>query len=260
MNHKTLVAGLAAACLCAGAHATSTLEVQTINFKVTATGGSFFWTGSNGTIGTLAQDQTGWSAPGTPTFGAWVIDNATIPSDNQAAVVTAGGATASGTFAPGLSTLKVSTSADGGFAQAERNWIGSFAVTAHTTVKFEWDAYAYGINAGNTAGPFAYAHENEMTVNSSVKVGNQQRTFQYHASAPAQSADGFELGGGPVEHFSITFKNTSNSVVYGTFQSSIQAYTRDVVAPAVPEPQTYAMVLAGLGTMGMLRRRRKQHN
>jgi hypothetical protein len=30
-------------------------------------------------------------------------------------------------------------------------------------------------------------------------------------------------------------------------------------APAVPEPETYAMLLAGLGLMGFVARRRKQH-
>ncbi|HEX5355085.1 MAG TPA: PEP-CTERM sorting domain-containing protein [Aquabacterium sp.] len=264
MKIKLLATAVAGICLSISAHATSSLEVKTINFKVTATGGPaplgyplFYWTSSNGTIGAIAQDQTGWTSPGSPSYGALLTDIATIPSDNQATVTTAAGASATGTFSSAMSALQVSTSDKGGFAQADRNWTGTFAVAAHTTVKFEWDAYAYGINNGNASGPFAYANENEMAVNSWVKVGNQQRTFQYLASGPAQSADGFELGNGTTEHFSITFKNTGNTWAYGSFQSGIQAYTRDVVAPAVPEPESYALLLAGLGTVGMMLRRRR---
>ncbi|MBI5926121.1 MAG: PEP-CTERM sorting domain-containing protein [Aquabacterium sp.] len=257
MKFKPLATAIAGICLSIGAHATSTLEVKTINFKVTTTGGPFYWTSSTGMIGAIAQDQTGWSGVGTPSFGAWSTDTGTIPADTTASVTTAGGASATGTFSPSLSSLQVSTSAAGGFAQADRNWTGNFIVAANTTVKFEWDAYAYGVNAGNSKGPFAYAHENEMAVNSTVKVGNQQRTFQYYASAPAQSADGFEMGNATLEHHSISFKNTSNTWAYGSFQSNISAYTHDVVAPSVPEPESYALLLAGLGTIGMVLRRRR---
>lgn len=256
MKIKSIALAVASLSLTLAAHAASTLEVQTINFKVTTSGGAFYWKGSTGTIGALAQDQTGWADIGTPSFGAWSIDTAAIPSDTTATVTTAAGATATGTFSPSMSSLKVSTSDAGGFALAERNWTGYFIVAANTTVKFEWDATAYGINTGNANDPFYYAHENEMAVNASVTVGNQLRTFQHYASAPAQSADGFELGDGTVEHFSITFKNTSSSWVQGSFQSNINAYTRDVVAPAVPEPESYALLLAGLGTAGALMRRR----
>jgi hypothetical protein len=257
MKIKTLATAIAGVCLSIGAHATSSLEVKITNFKVSTTGGAFFWTGSTGTIGTLAQDQSGWTSPGVPSFDAFVTDTASIPSDTSASVTTAAGATASGTFSSGLSSLYVSTSDKGGYALADRNWTGSFALTAHATVKFEWDAYAYGTNSGNSDSSFAYAHENEMAVNSWVQVGNQQRTFQYFASAPAQSADGFELGNGTIEHHSISFKNTGNSVVYSSYKSGIQAYTRDVAAPAVPEPESYALLLAGLGTVGMMLRRRR---
>jgi hypothetical protein len=255
---KNQLAALIATCLvAAGAHAASTLEVKTINFKVTSTG-FFAWTGSNGTISTVARDQIGWQSAGTPDFGAWSNDTATIPGDNAASVTTAAGASASGTFSPGISTLNVSTSADGGFAQASRDWTGTFVLAAHAQVTFEWDAYAYGVNSGNTSGrSFVYDHDNEMAVNSSVKVGNQMRTFQYLATGAAQSADGFELGNGTTEHFSITFKNTSNTFAYSSFRSSIQAYTNDVTAPAVPEPESYALVLAGLGTAALLMRRRR---
>lgn len=265
MTLKTLAAAVAGICLTVGAHATSSLEVKTINFTVTATGGPapigrplFFWTSSTGTIGAIAQDQTGWTSPGTPSFGALATDTAIIPSDTTASVSTTAGASAIGTFSPLLSKLQVSTSNKGGFAEADRNWTGTFGVAAHTTVTFEWDAYAYGINTGNSQGSFAYANENEMAVNSWVKVGNQQRSFQFIASQPAQSADVLELGNNKAtEHFSITFKNNGDSLVYASFQSGIQAYTRDVVAPSVPEPESYALLLAGLGTVGVMMRRRR---
>ncbi|MDR7305608.1 FxDxF family PEP-CTERM protein [Rhodoferax saidenbachensis] len=60
---------------------------------------------------------------------------------------------------------------------------------------------------------------------------------------------------------SVTFTGTQPVLlsVAGTKSgSAISNYTGSVTVTAVPEPETYAMLLAGLGLMGGIARRRKQ--
>lgn len=60
---------------------------------------------------------------------------------------------------------------------------------------------------------------------------------------------------------SVTFTGTqpvSLSIVGTKSNSSVGNYTGSVTIAAVPEPETYAMLLAGLGLMGGIARRRKQ--
>lgn len=55
------------------------------------------------------------------------------------------------------------------------------------------------------------------------------------------------------------FLNTSGGDLYGylQMQASVNGYS-SVVSTPVPEPETYAMMLAGLGALGFIGRRRKQ--
>ena len=55
------------------------------------------------------------------------------------------------------------------------------------------------------------------------------------------------------------FLNTSGGDLFGTLsmQASVSG-SSSVVSTPVPEPETYAMMLAGLGALGFIGRRRKQ--
>jgi hypothetical protein len=52
-----------------------------------------------------------------------------------------------------------------------------------------------------------------------------------------------------------TYTLTVTGTVVGTQGGS---YGGDIVVAAVPEPETYAMLMAGLGLVGCVARRRKQ--
>lgn len=57
------------------------------------------------------------------------------------------------------------------------------------------------------------------------------------------------------------FNNTSQGVFIASDHITINKASGGVdFLPAVPEPETYAMLLAGLGVMGFIARRRKQHD
>lgn len=60
----------------------------------------------------------------------------------------------------------------------------------------------------------------------------------------------FDAGhGAGVDSFTTAFNSLSNATLYSTEKASVTA---------VPEAETYAMMLAGLGMMGVVARRRKQ--
>lgn len=252
MKSHVIAAAIFALAATGASHAASTLTSSVLNFKVTAPEGSFTWISSNGTLLASAQDLD-WTS-GQPQFKPAVTDTATIPADNTASVTSAGGSKATSTFNSPTSTLEVSTGAAGGHAEASRSWTGWFYIKANTTVVFEWDSQVFGSNSGN--GGLSVSPENidHMYVEATVSVGNQTRRFKHEASGMAFEDAGFELGDTTTEHYSITFKNTTDSPMRMSFHSNVKAVTHDVAA--VPEPEGIALALGGLAALGFMSRRR----
>jgi len=67
--------------------------------------------------------------------------------------------------------------------------------------------------------------------------GNDQGTAFYRFNA-----------GTSLDTFGLTLTSSSNAAIY---------QTSEVPVPGVPEPETYALMLAGLGVLGFVARRRK---
>lgn len=105
---------------------------------------------------------------------------------------------------------------------------------------------------------------------SSVNLGNSVDLLSFDLSGPTLSAGSYRMSwfdpldmaiatytsGSGVWQSNPTVENTTHNVDRGV-GASFQIYTNPAVNP-IPEPETYAMMLAGLGLMGLVARRRKQ--
>lgn len=72
-----------------------------------------------------------------------------------------------------------------------------------------------------------------------------------NATLPGSLVNGALVNGGP----NALVSNSLNSNVLGQYNFQVR---NGAVIPSVPEPETYAMLLAGLGLLGSIARRRKQ--
>lgn len=114
-----------------------------------------------------------------------------------------------------------------------------FTITALSTgtVSFTW-AYLNGDVDGSGLDPFGYLLNSQFT---KLTVDND-----FGAQSGSSS---FAVSAGDIFGFRIYATDSS----LGSSYASVRGF-----AAPVPEPETYAMLLAGLGLMGAVARRRKQ--
>lgn len=124
-------------------------------------------------------------------------------------------------------------------------------------------SYAQSFTSG-TAGSFSYFVSEGASLKASVtSVLTSGLGFTISSvlfgSTPFASASA-NLGGSTFEQYTFS----AASLAAGTYTIFVNgsgtpgsAYTGNVVITAVPEPQTYALLLAGLGAVGFLSVRRK---
>ncbi|CAN5290573.1 hypothetical protein BH11PSE9_BH11PSE9_31570 [soil metagenome] len=97
----------------------------------------------------------------------------------------------------------------------------------------------------------------------SVVNGGQDVDFtSFSLSGPSGTFFGTQLLPDPVEVYSLNVGNIAAGAyqltVTGINSAAVGSYGGSVaVAAPVPEPQTYALMLAGLGVMGFVARRRR---
>lgn len=99
---------------------------------------------------------------------------------------------------------------------------------------------------------FSFSTNSTMTLDTAItsywgSIGNFHSTLDGHALTDNQGI--LTLGAG--KHI---FDVQGDSPLYGS------GYNTRILVAAVPEPETYVMLLAGLGLIGMIVRRRKIQN
>ena len=142
------------------------------------------------------------------------------------------------------------------------DWVPTFTNSSHLVV---WDAAAVNYTAGNTyniterwdflgPGPAVTGTFNGRSVGSIINAGSYSNgsyngiVFWHSDNLPFLNNPGLPNG---TWKYTQTWTNASNSA------DTITSF-KDFTVAAIPEPETYAMMLAGLGLMGFVARRRKQ--
>lgn len=154
-----------------------------------------------------------------------------------------------------------------GLIDADAGGGGNFAnEPTPNTILFFLDASSAILNmaAGFTTGfSFFYTSSTAATVSvwdglnaTGSLLGSISLGAQYDSSCsgdPSGSFCNWTAGG-------VAFSGTAKSIDFGgtANQTGYDNITFGSATPAIPEPETYAMMLAGLGLMGFLARRRKQ--
>ncbi|HZV93303.1 MAG TPA: PEP-CTERM sorting domain-containing protein [Caldimonas sp.] len=119
------------------------------------------------------------------------------------------------------------------------------------------------LSVGNASGACATAINCGMFTNPLINANSFGFYFQASANAPKYfTLD--QLNPGPRQDRVVSFENgTSTNWLFayedGTdFDYNDMAVKVESITPAVPEPETFALMLAGFGAMGFLARRRRK--
>lgn len=122
---------------------------------------------------------------------------------------------------------------------------GSFAGTAS-------DSFTFSVGIGNVL-EFGLTTSGGLNIDSLVAVGPTALNFTHVLDTPI--FDSFSLAG-PVPLLAGLYTITVTTTGNGFYSGGLNLLNPPVAAP-VPEPETYAMLLAGLGAIGFMARRRQ---
>jgi PEP-CTERM motif len=111
---------------------------------------------------------------------------------------------------------------------------------------------ALGASGFNPSLPANYSTNDFYSFASGLlAVGSDQVARELGGPAATSGVGGYSLG--DAGSVSLTFTNSTNALLTTYLESGVTVYT----ASAVPEPGTYALLLAGLSALGWVARRRR---
>lgn len=127
------------------------------------------------------------------------------------------------------------------------HYISNFLLTPGTGLRIS----ALGSLSVDTQGPGTYGR-------ASFGVGAVLSDYPDRSSESVYSGHYYSTEGGSASHRVSAFVYTDDAARIGSFSFSSFAHTQLYTMPAVvPEPATYAMLLAGVAVIGLARRRRR---
>ena len=127
-----------------------------------------------------------------------------------------------------------------------------------------------GSNAGGTFGDqwsFTTTSTGDLTADLVSLSGNAKNGLDITGfslfDASGAILGGTQLSTGVTDQWSLNYDNLSAGTYYLQVSGSVMSnaagkYYADVALAPVPEPETYGMMLAGLGVVGFMARRRKK--
>ena len=251
MSGHQILAAVLATLLASGAQATSSVAVSITNPEATSTG-AFAWLSAGHSFTAMAQDQIGWTSSTEPNWGGWATNTS---YGVGAAATTSGGTSALAGLTQSGFGFQLATPTGGGRAIASLDLWGDFSLAAHSSVTISWDLSALGLSQSLQGGDKSFT--NSMVLNISGRLGTDwEGLAPLYNTQSIQNPAAFTISAN--HHQSLTFTNDSDTTLVSEYRGSVQVFSQSAIAAAVPEPESYAMALAGLGIIGftMARRRR----
>lgn len=213
---------------------------------------------------------TGQSSVGTSTWNSTVgltaADGATGASVLDPVLASSFDGLSSSTAAVGAASLFSSGHTNGGpdvgsygtySGQALMNgWSNTFTLSAYTAVIFTGNATTFATaTAAYNSGATSEWAQGQVFITGSIGNGNNlsSGTASFSAYADNWGNGSFDDEGGLLF---LTLTNGTSNSLDGSFYGYASSWGESTVT-AVPEPETYAMLLVGLGVIGFAGRRRQ---
>ena len=212
----------------------STFTVQIIDING-GTGGALTWT--NGKTSDVNADAGNYANNSSSDWSTYlsVIDDVASSSTDATSI--------NANFSTSPTSLNAYAQANRfGYFTLTANTMAIFSVNANTNIDMSkplnGDAYAWAALDADGVGPFG----------TDLQHGGTSK-IAFAAGVGSPVTDNGKLY--------ATFTNLTAVDMDGTVHAFTQVNKYGVIAFAVPEPETYAMMLAGLGLVGFMARRRK---
>lgn len=264
----------AVACLFASVPvwASSQVSASISNFNVTVDAGSFNWVlAGGGTQLAVGSSDYALDVPSWPSFyvsAAWVNSGsaatplATLASDTANMVLPVVSYAKADSTGTSLSAF-ASTPDSGGDASAMASWQGQFTLGKNTKVTFSWVEDLMGGNTGGDLYPqYMGGNVSHGLALTDVKISNALQNL--HSNTTLTGLSDYNLSTGEDAGFVFSSEGNARKLVVtnlkseAVFNFSAMARVNTVdYANAVPEPEAYALVAAGLGMLAVMSRRRR---